>query len=275
MPASYTSQQRTKIQQFSSFTASGERNAVKFLKAHDWNVEQAVHSFLSLQGGSGGSSTASTTALNKIFDKYRDNPIESPDTIGVEGSMRYLADLKVQLDDVAVLVVGEALQSPTMGEFTRQGFVDGWKALSTDSISKQAQVIAKLAESLASNPPLFRRVYRRTFDLARNAGQKAVALDAAIEYWRLLFSERSGVRWATPNSPWLEWWVIFLGERWKKSVNRDMWNMTYEFFARSMQDESLAWWDDQGAWPSVIDDFVLWVREKREGGDSPAKMEVE
>lgn len=61
--------------------------------------------------------------------KILDNPVHEPDTIGVEGSMRYLADLGVRLDEVAVLVVLTELSAPTMGELNRDGFVQGWKAI--------------------------------------------------------------------------------------------------------------------------------------------------
>jgi DCN1-like protein 1/2 len=43
--------------------------------------------------------------------------------------MRYLADVKVNLDEVAMLAVFELLQSPTQGEITREGFCNGWKDL--------------------------------------------------------------------------------------------------------------------------------------------------
>lgn len=42
--------------------------------------------------------------------------------------MKFLETIRVQLDEVACLGVFEMCQSPSMGEFTRQGFVDGWKA---------------------------------------------------------------------------------------------------------------------------------------------------
>lgn len=41
--------------------------------------------------------------------------------------MKFLESIQVQLDEVACLGVFEMCQSPSMGEFTRQGFVDGWK----------------------------------------------------------------------------------------------------------------------------------------------------
>ncbi|KAL8777614.1 MAG: hypothetical protein Q9213_007779, partial [Squamulea squamosa] len=67
--------------------------------------------------------------LNKLFDAYRDNPKDEPDKIGVEGSMRYLQDLGLSLEEPVVLAILTELNAPTMGELTRQGFVDGWKRL--------------------------------------------------------------------------------------------------------------------------------------------------
>jgi DCN1-like protein 1/2 len=41
--------------------------------------------------------------------------------------MKYLGDIQVQLDEVACLGIAELLQSPSMGEFTREGFLNGWR----------------------------------------------------------------------------------------------------------------------------------------------------
>src|SRR5262245_46576165 len=56
-----------------------------------------------------------------------ESPKNNPDGIGIEGAIKYLGDIKVQLDEVVCLGVAELLRSPSMGEFTREGFVDGWK----------------------------------------------------------------------------------------------------------------------------------------------------
>ena len=66
--------------------------------------------------------------LAEILDTA-DNAAEEPDRIGVEGSMRYLQDLGVKLDEPVLLAVLAELNAPTMGEFTREGFVDGWTNL--------------------------------------------------------------------------------------------------------------------------------------------------
>ena len=43
--------------------------------------------------------------------------------------MRYLQDLGLKLDEAVLLAVLTEISAPTMGEMTRTGFVDGWKAL--------------------------------------------------------------------------------------------------------------------------------------------------
>lgn len=263
-----------------------------------------------------------TVALSKLFDKYRgsrtpsktllpiywltsialgaDEAIESPDTIGVEGSMKYLGDLGVNLDEVVVLAVLAELQAPTMGEFSREGFIQGWKTYrhyplpqtvspsppsspqnadhshshrSADTLSKQQALVPQFRRHLLTAPDFFKRTYKHTFLIARTPGQKSVALDTAIEYWRLLFSAPS-LAWHSRSTPWLEWWIEYLEGRWKKSVNRDMWDQTGVFVTRCLSDESMGWWSEDGAWPGVLDEFVGFVREKREGGEG-ARMETE
>ncbi len=46
-------------------------------------------------------------------------------------------------------------------------------------------------------------------------------------------------------------------------MNRDLWDQTFSLFEKTTEDESLSWWDENGAWPSVIDEFVAFVKEGR------------
>jgi len=270
MPPAYTPAQKSAIAQFVSFTQAKDSIAARHLKSHGWNVEQSVDSFFQSSNISSGGS-AQTAALNKMFDKYRDDPQESPDAIGVEGSMQYLGDLGVGLDEVVVLAVLAELEAPTMGEFTRDGFLTGWKNYSADTLQKQQSTITQFRHLLSTNPDFFKRVYRHTFLVARTPGQKGLQLDAAIEYWRLLFTSPS-VSWNSPSTPWLEFWIEYLEEKWKKSVNRDMWDQTLVFARKCLGDETMSWWSEDGAWPGVLDEFVVFVKGKREG-DGGEKME--
>ena len=89
----------------------------------------------------------------------------------------------------------------------------------------------------------------------------------AIDYWRLLFTAPS-VSWNTAKTPWLDWWIEFLNEKWKKSINKDTWDQTGTFAMKTLEDESMSWWNEGGAWPSILDEFVGYVREKRGMGAS-------
>jgi DCN1-like protein 1/2 len=120
---------------------------------------------------------------------------------------------------------------------------------------------------------LFKRVYKHTFVCSKERGQKALPLENAIVYWQMLFSP-PGMTWVTPSTNWLDLWIEFLQKKWTKSVNKDMWNMTLEFFQKTIRDESMSFWSEDGAWPGVIDDFVLYVREMR-GSQAPEQMEMD
>lgn len=198
-----------------------------------------------------------------------------PDTIAIDGTIKYLGDLGVNLDEVAVLAILTELAAPTMGELTREGFINGWKSLNCDTLAKQQSHLAHIRSYLAADRSLFQRVYKHTFFLARNPGQKAVQLDAATEYWRLLLQKPSLDWKGDDGTPWLEWWLEFLQEKWKKSVNKDMWDQTLVFVSKSLEDGSMSWWSEDGAWPGVLDEFVGHVKAKRaEQGVEPMEVEL-
>jgi len=259
MPA-YTTVQKTAIAQFVNFTSVKDSAAAKSLKANNWNLEQALNAFF--QGSPAPTPTVAASSLNVLFDKYRDS--QDVDVIGVDGTMRYLGDLGVKLDDVVVLAILTELSAPTMGELTRDGFVGGWKKIHGDTIPRQQSVIAGFRQKLISTPDFFKKVYKYTFKLALTPGQRSLPLDTAIDYWRLLLSPPSSA-WSSPQIPWLDWWITYLEERWRKGVNKDMWEQTAVFMTKSLEDPTMSWWSEDGAWPGVLDDFVMFVKERREG----------
>ena len=123
-------------------------------------------------------------------------------------------------------------------------------------------------------PDFFKRVYKQTFLIARLPGQKIVPLETALEYWRLLFTAPS-LSWNTAGTPWLTLWLEYLESQWKKSVSKDMWDQTGVFAMKSLEDESMSWWSEDGAWPGVLDEFVVYVRDKRGNVTSGAESEMD
>jgi len=189
----------------------------------------------------------------------------SPDSIGAEGTMKYLGDLGVQLDEPVVFAICTEIDAETMGEMERSKFVAGWEKHRADSMSKQKAAATTLRKRLSTDPEYFKSVYRHSFLLARAPGQKSVALDSAIEFWRLLFSKQ-GLQWKTYNVDWLGLWMEYLTAKWNKSISKDVWTQLEMFARKTFEDESMGWWNEEASWPSVIDGFVEYVKGKRPGG---------
>ncbi|RAR07218.1 DNA polymerase alpha 70 kDa subunit [Stemphylium lycopersici] len=217
-------------------------------------------------GGAPQASSAAKSTLNTLFDKYQVAGAQDKDIVGVDGTFNYFQHIDVNPEGLEALAALEIVQAPTMGEMSREGFVKGWSERNCETIAKQKDYIQDLKRRLPENKEVFTRVYKYTFPIARAAGQKAVALEDAVLYWELLFaSPLSAVKWSSESTPWLSWWTEFVTSEWKKSVNKDMWNETLKFAQLTLDDEALGFWNEEASWPSVIDEFVEWVkREKRE-----------
>lgn len=75
--------------------------------------------------------TWKSLSLVLAFHTNCDLPVDdadTPDTIGVSGMTKYLNDISVSIEDIGMLAVSEIIKSPSMGEMSREGFVDGWSA---------------------------------------------------------------------------------------------------------------------------------------------------
>ncbi|KAF2148249.1 hypothetical protein K461DRAFT_262261 [Myriangium duriaei CBS 260.36] len=265
MPA-YTASQKAAIQQYSALTQADKTSSAKALRQYDWDVQAAANAYFS--GGANHATTGThKPKLNKLFDQYRDSPQDTPDEINMEGTMKLMEALGIDIESVDMLVFSELVACPSLGTVTREGFVDSLASEGVSDPSKIATLVSSRRQSLPSDPALIKKVYRHTFIIARAAGQKAVALDAATEYWRVLLSSPS-LAWRSKDTPWLDWWLEFLTERYKKSVNKDLWDQTLVFAQRTLEDESMGFWSEDAAWPGVIDEFVEFVKEKRGGGES-------
>jgi DCN1-like protein 1/2 len=117
-------------------------------------------------------------------------------------------------------------------------------------------------------------VYKYTFTISKTGNSKQAALDQAIAFWDLLFdSPLSAIKWMSPNTPWLDWWKDFLTTSYKKSVSKDMWTETLKFAKLTLADEAMTFWTEESSWPSVIDDFVEWVKNEKRGGSKTEAME--
>ena len=106
----------------------------KYIDANAW-----LNSYFS--NPSNNATNPVRTNVNKLFDKYRDNPRELPDEINVEGTGNLLSEMGIGLDDIGALVFSELVQSPTLGKITRDGFIDAAMETNADTVSKLRNVV--------------------------------------------------------------------------------------------------------------------------------------
>jgi len=61
--------------------------------------------------------------------------------------------------------------------------------------------------------------------------------------------------------PLLEKWLAFCAQSTEfKAVNRDVWEQVYDFLKETKNLDS---YDDSGAWPVQVDEFIQWAKEQK------------
>ncbi|EJD04875.1 DUF298-domain-containing protein [Fomitiporia mediterranea MF3/22] len=237
------------------------------------SLEGAINAYYNDPNEFGGGSSKRaeaerTTRLNSLFDKYK-GPT----------SPLFILDLAVNPEDVVLLAIAYELKAPSMGRWTRSGWLDGWRSLGQDTIGGMQTSLAALSQKLASDSRYFQQVYKYTFDFARSEGQRSLAIEDAQGFWSLLIphglsggalrhvaaEDEEDEVMATDEEGWrpeyTEWWFEFLQEKAVKGISKDTWSMFLDFIQAI--DSKFEKYDETAAWPSTIDDFVGWAREKR------------
>ncbi|KAK4108923.1 defective in cullin neddylation protein, partial [Canariomyces notabilis] len=199
--------------------------------------------------------------------------------LGVESAVGYISSV-ANPEDYSMFVVLDIVQAETMGQISRTGFVKGWSQQKVAANPKSHKAhVQRLCKQVVTDPAYFKKLYDLAFRIGKEPQQRALDMESAITFWGVLF-EPTMHSWRSPKVNWLEAWSGFLrgkfyvengnSSRWTRTVSRDLWTQTAAFAARTMEDESLGFWSEEQAWPGLIDEFVVWCREK---GIVPGKKE--
>ncbi|KAG9045215.1 Scaffold-type E3 ligase [Tulasnella sp. UAMH 9824] len=97
------------IAQIRSLTGVSQLDAIKLLERYNYRVDVAADAFFDEQPVSEVCYTPSTEKIGALFEKYTD---DEQDEIGVDGTINFLNDLKLELEEPVVLALAYEFRSP-------------------------------------------------------------------------------------------------------------------------------------------------------------------
>lgn len=203
------------------------------------------------QSRRGQSSTAESFSAKQCIAWFHEYTGPDEDVLGPEGMEKFCEDIGVEPENIVMLSLAYKLDAKSMGFFTMAEWLKGMTELQADSISKVQHKLDYL-RSLLDDPVQFKNIYRYAFDFARDKEQRSMDIDTAKAMLALLL----GKKWSLFGS-----FHQYLDQSKYKVINKDQWCNILEF-SRSIAPD-LSNYDEDGAWPVLLDEFVDWHKEQR------------
>lgn len=205
-----------------------------------------------------GLNTTFSSKLCKAW--FREYTSSEENLLGPEGMEKFCEDIGVEPENIVMLALAWKLQAQNMGFFKLEEWMNGMTELQCDCIGKLQDKLDYL-RSLLNDPATFKSIFRFAFDFAKEENQRSLDMDTA----KIMLTLLLGGQWPLQSS-----FTQFLEQQQGryKVINKDQWCNVLEF-SRSIHPD-LSNYDEDGAWPVMLDEFVDWLKEQRGLGDSGA-----
>ncbi|KLO18819.1 DUF298-domain-containing protein [Schizopora paradoxa] len=209
--------------------------------------------------------------VDELFNKYADE--DERDAISAGGLESLYGDADIALDGAMPWIMAWRFGSEEMLRFTRVEWKRGMEALNLTGLKN---ALSELDSLLIRNKPVARRakgkaadayskcaadptgafveLYNFCFSLGKKGQARVIEMDIAAAFWSVLLA---------PKYPIMSEILEYIAEKGSyKAATKDQWSMTYEF-CRTVK-PNLEGYDSDGAWPTLLDDFVTWKKAKLE-----------
>ncbi|NXY81510.1 DCNL4 protein, partial [Alcedo cyanopectus] len=169
------------------------------------------------------------------------------DIVGPEGMEKFCEDIGVEPENVVMLVLAWKLDAQNMGYFTLQEWLKGMTSLQTSNFTAVClNTVGLKCLQLEENKTVMR------FDIASEKDQRSLDINTAKCMLGLLL----GKTWSL-----FPVFHQFLEQSKYKVINKDQWCNVLEFSRTINLD--LSNYDEDGAWPVLLDEFVEWYKGKQ------------
>lgn len=189
----------------------------------------------------------SNKKCESFFYKYADS---NSSIIGPSGIEKFCQDLEVAPEDIVMLVLSWKLGAENMGYYKLNEWKNGMTSLECDSVSKLKNKLPVM-RSLLKDAASFKKIYRYAFDFSRDKEQKSLDIETGKAMLQLLLESWHLI----PD------FIQFLTQSRYKIINRDQWNSLLEFI-KTIDTSDFSGYDDEGAWPVMLDEFVEWHKDR-------------
>ncbi|KAG9095115.1 hypothetical protein FS749_011046 [Ceratobasidium sp. UAMH 11750] len=221
--------------------------------------------------------------VQAMFENYMDE--DDNNVIGGEGMEKLCADASMSMEGALPLLVAWSLSAKTLGSFTRAEFTGGFGKLRIDTpqkvalmasdlnslffgcgIAEQASRMSLSSSASGADPydrtqlrsyqhnadSTYSKFYFFCFALVKPPQSRNIDMETATAFWSVILA---------PKYPIATELVAFITEKGTyKAVTKDIWTMVLEF-CKSVKPD-LQGYEEEAAWPSLLDDFVEWKKER-------------
>lgn len=103
---------------------------------------------------------------NRLIAWFKQYTTDDPQQLGPEGMERFCQDIKVEPEDIVMLVIAYKMNAKNMGFFTQSEWVRGLSDVQCDTPTKLQNKLDYFY-NLINDPQTFKMIFRYAYDFAR------------------------------------------------------------------------------------------------------------